>query len=224
MFDGSQAVLLWMLEPGEPLEDEWNEWYDTEHVPALMSVPGFLNGSRFRVDEHLGGAMPPRFLAYYELAGLDVLESEEYHRNRASLGPGMRRNWTRRMLAEVVRAAGGQYTVAGEWTESGQPLPGAPEQLLVIGLGPSGASDEGVVELLSQLRGSPAVLGYRDLSLHAGSPQIKGMMNREESPRRLIVCAVSTREDLAVDSLIANRDLAMAASYRRTLAAVGRPA
>lgn len=48
-------------------------WYDEEHLAERMDCPGFLRARRFEAVE--GG---PRFLALYDLAGLDALETEEY--------------------------------------------------------------------------------------------------------------------------------------------------
>src|ERR1700721_748706 len=41
-------------------EDEFNDWYDTEHVPERMRVPGFLNPQRWSGDEHPTIARAPR--------------------------------------------------------------------------------------------------------------------------------------------------------------------
>ena len=33
-------------------EDEFNDWYDLEHVPERMRVPGFLNAQRWIGDDN----------------------------------------------------------------------------------------------------------------------------------------------------------------------------
>ena len=50
-----------------------NDWYDNRHVPQRVAVPGFLNARRWEALE--GG---PKYLALYDLAGLDVLQTAEY--------------------------------------------------------------------------------------------------------------------------------------------------
>ena len=36
-----------MMTPPGDLEEEFNEWYDTEHFPRLSTVPGFDRSSRY---------------------------------------------------------------------------------------------------------------------------------------------------------------------------------
>src|SRR5205823_13835096 len=69
------AVLVAMMNPPAD-EDAFNAWYDEEHVPLRLAVPGFLSGRRYRAAEAEG----PRYLALYDLGSLDVLQSEAYQR------------------------------------------------------------------------------------------------------------------------------------------------
>jgi len=48
-------------------EDEFNEWYDHEHIPSLAKVPGTLCARRFK---DLKGTH--RYLALYHLQSADV--------------------------------------------------------------------------------------------------------------------------------------------------------
>ena len=71
------------VDPGH--EAEFNEVYDSEHVPLLRQVPGALSVARFQAREltlliggerrivHLGGE--PRYTALYEIASPEVLVS-----------------------------------------------------------------------------------------------------------------------------------------------------
>ena len=72
-----------------PLDDEggFNAWYDQEHVPLRLAVPGFLNARRYHaVPVPAGaapatGAAPPRqYLALYDLDSVDVLATRAYSR------------------------------------------------------------------------------------------------------------------------------------------------
>jgi len=84
-----RALLLVMMDVDPEHEAEFNRWYEEEHVPERMSIPGFVNARRYRAIE--GG---PKYLALYELESVDVLESESY---RYWFGEG-RTEWTRRIL------------------------------------------------------------------------------------------------------------------------------
>ena len=62
---GSAAPYHYIVEtdvlPGQ--EADFNEWYDTEHLPGLAAVPGTVHAARYRCD-----AGSPRYYACYDLA------------------------------------------------------------------------------------------------------------------------------------------------------------
>ncbi len=56
--------------------DEYNAWYDSEHLPRCAAIPGVFRARRYMsTGIHGGGADGPRYLTAYELAGPDVWES-----------------------------------------------------------------------------------------------------------------------------------------------------
>jgi hypothetical protein len=71
------------------IEAEFNAWYDTEHIPERLAVPGFLSGLRYRAVEG-----EPKYLALYDLVDENVLKSDAYQK---LLRPGT--PWTRRVAA-----------------------------------------------------------------------------------------------------------------------------
>jgi antibiotic biosynthesis monooxygenase (ABM) superfamily enzyme len=73
-------------------EEEFNAWYNTEHLGDLLKLPGFLDAGRYVATK--GG---PKYLAVYELASADALKSPEFQRYRANPGP-----WSRRMSPTVI--------------------------------------------------------------------------------------------------------------------------
>jgi hypothetical protein len=50
--------------------DEYNEWYDNEHLPRLVTVPGVIRARRYAAV-----AGSPRYLTAYELTDKDAFES-----------------------------------------------------------------------------------------------------------------------------------------------------
>ena len=62
---GGLLVNAMNVEPG--FEQEFNEWYDNEHIPGLAAVPGTLCARRFR---DMKGTH--RYLALYHLQSPDV--------------------------------------------------------------------------------------------------------------------------------------------------------
>lgn len=74
--------------------DEFNDWYDTEHVPERQRVPGFVNCERW-----VGADNPKISLATYDLDSLDVLDSAAYRRIAGeNLSP-----WSKRMTGKSQR-------------------------------------------------------------------------------------------------------------------------
>ena len=61
-------------EPGTVDEAEFNDWYDHEHGPARLAVPGFGGARRYRALDD----QKPAWLALYELDGPEVIESPDY--------------------------------------------------------------------------------------------------------------------------------------------------
>jgi len=51
--------------PGE--DEEFNRWYDEEHLRDVCQVPGFVSGKRYQSDPASPLASPGRYLAIYEL-------------------------------------------------------------------------------------------------------------------------------------------------------------
>jgi len=75
-------------------QDEFNDWYDTEHVPERLRVPGFLNAQRWIAEEN-----PKIAVATYDLASHAVMESPEYR----AIGGANGSVWTKRITAIAKR-------------------------------------------------------------------------------------------------------------------------
>jgi len=71
-----QAGLLFVYgEPGlEVSEKEFNDWYDLEHAPARLTVPGFQSAMRYKAVD----SVQPTWLALYDLSSPSVTASEAY--------------------------------------------------------------------------------------------------------------------------------------------------
>ena len=75
-------------------EDEFNDWYDTEHIPERLRIKGFINGVRW-----IGAANPQISLAIYDLESLDVLKKPEYR----AVSPEHFSPWATRILVEKCK-------------------------------------------------------------------------------------------------------------------------
>jgi hypothetical protein len=60
--------LLAFTNPVIDREDEFNRWYDEQHVPDLLAVPGVVSAQRFALTDATGEGKPGwSYLALYEL-------------------------------------------------------------------------------------------------------------------------------------------------------------
>jgi hypothetical protein len=94
-------------------EDEFNDWYDTEHLPERERTRGFINARRW-----LGATDPKISVSLYDLESLDVLQTPAY---QAIVGDGLS-PWSRRVTGRSPRIC--RFTA--EQTVPGR-LAGAPE-------------------------------------------------------------------------------------------------
>jgi hypothetical protein len=69
---GTGLLMVWVDIDSEN-EAAFNSWYDAEHVPRLLAVPGFLSAGRYVATR--GG---PKYLALYELEDHNVLKSAAF--------------------------------------------------------------------------------------------------------------------------------------------------
>lgn len=69
----SEGLLFVFAEPGDVPEADFHDWYDHEHAPARLRVPGIRTGYRYRALD----GVAPGWLAWYEL-DTDALRGPEY--------------------------------------------------------------------------------------------------------------------------------------------------
>jgi hypothetical protein len=88
----ANGLLLAALRIGRAADDEFHDWYDTEHLPERARVPGVLRASRW-----IEVSDPRLAVATYELADVDVLRGPAWQAiNGQNLSP-----WSTRLLARV---------------------------------------------------------------------------------------------------------------------------
>lgn len=64
----ARHILLVQSEPRDGRDDEYNQWYDDEHLPDVLTVPGFVAARRFAAVPGVHGELPAhRYLAIYEI-------------------------------------------------------------------------------------------------------------------------------------------------------------
>ena len=71
-----RAVFVVFTNPASPdQEDEYNEFYDSTHLPEVCQTPGFVSGRRYRLSDArkpVGPVGDYRYLAIYEIESDDL--------------------------------------------------------------------------------------------------------------------------------------------------------
>ncbi len=96
---GAGGLLLNAMNVVPEHEAEFNDWYDSEHIPALAAVPGVLAARRFRARNG-----SPRYVALYYLTAPEVQASAEWKQAASSQWTEKMRLHFRDRLRVVARA------------------------------------------------------------------------------------------------------------------------
>ena len=153
----NKGFLLVLMQPPPALEEEFNAWYDTEHIAERLAVPGFETALRYVC---IDGA--PRYLAMYDLASPDVLNSPAY----LKVGFGNASPWTRRVTSRVRI-----YRSFGEQVYPGTKLTGRAARVLVLRFRalPSAAQDTIIAGMRANFESRPETLQVRVFAYDTGA-------------------------------------------------------
>lgn len=69
----ARAMLLLAMNVDSDVENEFNDWYDREHIPALFALRGVLSAMRYRAEHG-----PQKYLAIYYLEDAAVQRSADW--------------------------------------------------------------------------------------------------------------------------------------------------
>jgi hypothetical protein len=72
MASGTGLLVVW-TDIAPEYEAEFNQWYDQEHIPQLLGVPGFQRGRRYQAVDGR-----PKYIAVYQLADEKVVASDAF--------------------------------------------------------------------------------------------------------------------------------------------------
>lgn len=109
----AKGILIAALNFSDVAEDEFHDWYNLEHLPERLRVPGFLNGERW-----IAANDPKLSVATYDLETVGVLSSAPYlavaHDNGSP--------WTKRVTGRcgrLLRYEGEQITPGNQIAPTG---------------------------------------------------------------------------------------------------------
>lgn len=146
--------------------DEFHDWYDLEHVPERLRVPGFINAERWISDEN-----PKVAVATYDLETTGVLHSPPYE----AIGYDNASVWTKRVTAIARRLL--RFT--GEQLKPGDlTAPSGAGGLLAVAMNVDPAAEPEFnewynAEHLPQLGAVPGVLAARRYCSQEDKPERK---------------------------------------------------
>lgn len=98
----AKGILIAAMNFCDVAADEFHDWYDHEHIPERLRVPGFLNAERW-----IGSADPKVSVALYDLDNVGVLQSPAY----LAVGGANGTPWTKRVTGRtkmIIRLEGEQ--------------------------------------------------------------------------------------------------------------------
>jgi hypothetical protein len=108
----ANGILLPVIDFTGMAEDEFNDWYDLEHIPERLRVPGVVGCERW-----IGTENQKVSVVTYELENVDVLKSEAYNAVGNHGGGGDNLSvWSRRVTARIkmlMRFEGEQIAAGG---------------------------------------------------------------------------------------------------------------
>jgi hypothetical protein len=90
----AKGILIAAMKIGRAADDEFHDWYDTEHLPERQRVPGFLLCQRW-----IGADDPRVSVATYDLSDAAVMQSPGYK----AIGGENLSPWSKRVIQKVER-------------------------------------------------------------------------------------------------------------------------
>jgi hypothetical protein len=118
----AKGILIAAMDFSAAPEDEFHDWYDLEHIPERLRVPGFLNADRW-----IGSDNPKNSVATYDLESVEVLKSPAY----MAVGGDNASPWTKRTAKfrkSILRYEGEQLFPGDRTAPSNAPA------LMLIGM------------------------------------------------------------------------------------------
>jgi hypothetical protein len=68
------GLVLTSMDVDPAAEDEFTEWYDTEHIPLLSALPGVIAARRFRASRG-----SPRYVALYHVTDVTIYAKPSWY-------------------------------------------------------------------------------------------------------------------------------------------------
>ena len=82
----SEWVMVVNVDIDPAIEKDWDNWYDTVHLPEIVACPGFVRAIRYKAQEPDEDSGRLHQVTVYELDRSDAMNSPEFEAVRG-VGP-----------------------------------------------------------------------------------------------------------------------------------------
>ena len=162
----AKGALIAAMDFSNVAADEFNDWYDLEHIPERQRVPGFLTLQRW-----IGADNPKQSVATYDLDSVAVLQGPAYR----AIGGENLSPWSKRVTGKVERLLRyeGEQILPGDAT-----APANAGGLLLVGMTPGPEVETAFnawydTEHVPALARVPGVLCARRYRTNGRQPEIR---------------------------------------------------
>lgn len=161
-----QGMLITSMDVDPANEQEFNVWYDREHLAERVAIDGFLEARRW-----IAAAASPKYFCTYSTARFEDLSGPAYQRALAN-----QTEWSRKNISgfrNMVRAVGRITARRGQ---------GRGAALAVVRLRPPATGGEALRERMHGLLDPGMLPGIISLHLVESDPQLSKSLTEPDKP------------------------------------------
>lgn len=161
-----QGMLITSMDVDPANEQEFNVWYDREHLAERVAIDGFLEARRW-----IAAAASPKYFCTYSTAKFEDLSGPAYQRALAN-----QTEWSRKNISgfrNMVRAVGRITGSRGQ---------GRGAALAVVRLRPPAGGGEALRERVRELLDPGMLPGIISLHLIESDPQLSKSLTEPDKP------------------------------------------
>lgn len=161
-----QGMLITSMDVDPANEQEFNVWYDREHLAERVAIDGFLEARRW-----IAAAASPKYFCTYSTARFEDLSGPAYQRALAN-----QTEWSRKNISgfrNMVRAVGRITASRGQ---------GRGAALAVVRLRPPAGGGERLRERVRELLDPGMLPGIISLHLVESDPQLSKSLTEPDKP------------------------------------------
>ncbi|KAI8989214.1 hypothetical protein BD414DRAFT_329741 [Trametes punicea] len=102
------------VKPDQGAEEDFNKWYDEEHIPMFAKIPGWVRSRRFvLVDAGAIGTdatdeKPPKYIAIHEWEGPEALRTQDFK-------AAIETEWAKRCFQKFITFKSRNFSLLRTW-------------------------------------------------------------------------------------------------------------